>query len=124
MNFAAQAKATFINYLENDKYYQEIIRKGDQELTMLLIESLKINDKFTINSYVTFYDIFVWQIAEKKEQIEFVAKLLMQDFKEKLIIEISKVIDMICSKINIDNFNKSLDNFNEVMKKLIFGDDY
>ena len=124
MNFAAQAKATFINYLENDKYYQEIIRKGDQELTMLLIESLKINDKFTINSYVTFYDIFVWQIAEKKEQIEFVAKILMQEFKEKLIIEISKVIDMICSKINIDNFNKSLDNFNEVMKKLIFGDDY
>jgi hypothetical protein len=79
---------------------------------MLLIDSLKLNDKFTINSYVTFYDIFVWQIAEKKEQMEFVAKILMQEFKEKLIFEISKVIDLICGKINIDNFNKSLDNFN------------
>lgn len=68
---------------------------------MLLIESLKINGKFTINSYVTFYDIFVWQIAEKKEQMEFVTKLLMQELKEKLIIDISKVIDLICSKIYI-----------------------
>lgn len=48
----------------------------------------------------------------------------MQDCKERLILEIGKTIDMICSKINIDNLNKSLDHFNEVMKKLIFGDDY
>ena len=56
--------------------------------------------------------------------MEFVSKLLMQDHKEKLILHIGQTIDLICSKINIDNFKKSLDNFNEVMKKLIFGDDY
>lgn len=111
MNFPAQAKATFINYLENNKYYQQIIRKQDEELVMLLIESLKINDRFTINSYMNFYDIFVWQIAQKKQQMEFVVRILMQDFKQKLIIEISKTIDLICSKINIDNLNKSLENF-------------
>ena len=33
-------------------------------------------------------------------------------------------MDTICGKIKIENFNKSLDNFNEVMKRLIFGDDY
>ena len=66
MNFPAQSKATFINYLENDKYFQDIIRKYDEELVMLLIDSLKISERFTINSLVAFYDIFVLQIADKK----------------------------------------------------------
>ena len=77
-----------------------------------------------LTSFINFYDIFVWQIASKKIQMEFVAKLLMQDCKERLIMEISRVIDLICSKINIDHFNKALSNFNEVIKKLMFGDDY
>jgi hypothetical protein len=48
----------------------------------------------------------------------------MKELKEQSIVEIAKVIDVICGKIRIEQFNKSLDNFNEVMKKLIFGDDY
>lgn len=34
------------------------------------------------------------------------------------------MIDTVCRKIHLENFNKSLENFNEVMKKLMFGDDY
>lgn len=48
----------------------------------------------------------------------------MKESMEKPITEVSKVIDSICRKIHLENFNKSLDNFNEVMKKLIYGDDY
>jgi len=39
-------------------------------------------------------------------------------------VDIGKAVDIISSKIKIENFNKSLDNFNEVMKRLLFGDDY
>ena len=48
----------------------------------MLIEALKVNGNFTITSYIKFYDIFVWQTADKKEQMEFVAKLLMKELKE------------------------------------------
>ena len=75
-----------------------------------------------LSSYVNFYDIFVWQMASKKVHMEFVTKILMQNCKERLVTEISKVIDMICGKINLNNFKSSLDNFSEVIKKLIFGD--
>ena len=81
MNYPAQQKLTFINYLENDEYYKEIIRRNDEDLIHLLIEALKINEKFVLTSFINFYDIFVWQIASKKIQMEFVAKLLMQDCK-------------------------------------------
>jgi hypothetical protein len=37
------------------------------------------NGNFTLTSYMKFYDIFVWQSADKKEQVEFVAKLLMKE---------------------------------------------
>lgn len=90
----------------------------------LLIGSLEVNGRFSISSYIEFYDIFVWQIAEKKQQMAFVVKLLMREAQEKSIVEIGRVIDSICQKIHIESFNKSLSNFNEVMKKLIFGDDY
>ena len=90
----------------------------------MLIDSLKVNDKFTIKSYCDFYDIFVWQIAGKKAQIEFVSRMMMRDSKERSIVEVGEIIDLICRKINIDQFNKSLNDFNEVVKKLIFGDDY
>ncbi len=81
MNFSVQQKVTFINFLEPDPCYQDIIRKNDPDLARLLIEALEINGRFTITSYVKFYDIFVWQTAEKKEQMEFVAKLLMKELK-------------------------------------------
>ena len=48
----------------------------------------------------------------------------MKNQRERSIVEIGRVIDIICEKIAIDQFNKSLDDFNEVVKKLIFGDDY
>lgn len=40
MNFNLQKKATFINYLEDDQFYQNIIRKDDPDLMQMLIESL------------------------------------------------------------------------------------
>ena len=100
------------------------MRKNDSELVRMLIETLMSNGSFTLTSFMRFYNIFVWQNADKKEQIEFVTKLLMKESMEKPITEVSKVIDSICRKIHLENFNKSLDNFNEVMKKLIYGDDY
>lgn len=117
-------KLTFINYLENDEFFQNIMRHDDQELVRMLIETLMANGSFTLTSYMRFYNIFVWQSADKREQVDFVAKLLMKDAAEKSLADISKVIDTICRKIHLENFNKSLENFNEVMKKLMFGDDY
>jgi hypothetical protein len=35
----------------------------------MLIDALSINGRFTIASFIKFYDIFVWQIADKKEQM-------------------------------------------------------
>jgi hypothetical protein len=90
----------------------------------LLIDSLKINEKFTVQSFANFYDIFVWQTVDKKGQMQFVAQILMQNSKERSIVEIGRTIDLVCGKINIEQFNKSLESFNEVMKKLLFGDDY
>lgn len=67
----------------------------------MLIEALCINGRFIIDSYIKFYDIFVWQTANKKEQMEFVGKLLMKELKEQSIVEIARVIDNICNKIRI-----------------------
>ena len=52
---------------------------------------MKIDNKFMLSSYVNFYDIFVWQMASKKVHMEFVTKILMQNCKERLVIEISKI---------------------------------
>lgn len=101
MNFPAQQKATFINYLEPDQCYQDIIRKNDLQLAQMLIEALTVNGRFTLDSFIKFYDIFVWQTADKREQMEFVGKLLMKELKEQSIVEIAKVIDIICNKIRI-----------------------
>lgn len=39
------------------------------ELVKMLIETLMDNGHFTLTSYIKFYNIFVWQNADKKEQI-------------------------------------------------------
>ena len=90
----------------------------------LLIGSLMNHGIFNVSSLMTFYSIFVWQVADKKQQIEFVCKILMKELNERPISEIGRTIDLVCSKISLDTFNKSLENFNEIMKKLLFGDDY
>jgi hypothetical protein len=36
-----------------------------------------MNGNFTMASYLRFYEIFVWQSADKNEQIDFVLKILM-----------------------------------------------
>jgi hypothetical protein len=77
----------------------------------ILIEALSINNNFTLTSYTKFYDIFVWQNAERDEQIRFVTNVLMGENTELSIIKISKIIDLICQKINIETINNSLDNF-------------
>jgi 5-carboxymethyl-2-hydroxymuconate isomerase len=123
-NYLLHQKVAFVNFLENDDFFQNIMRKDDPELIRMLIETLMDNGSFTLTSFMKFYNIFVWQNADKREQVEFVVKLLMKDSSERPIAEVSKAIDAICRKIRLENFNKSLENFNEVMKKLIFGDDY
>jgi hypothetical protein len=107
-----------------DEYYLKIMRKEDEELMRMLEGALSIEGRFTLTSYISFYNIFVWQNASLDEQITFVTRLLMGESRERPIVGIAKVIDRVCSKIHIENFSKSLDNFNEVMKKLLFGDDY
>ena len=67
----------FFNPLQDDKYYQKIIKQSDQELTKLLIETLSASGNFTFSAFIQFYEIFVWQQASKETQIEFVLKLLM-----------------------------------------------
>ena len=37
MNYPLQQKVTFINYIENDDYFKQIIRRKDDELVRLLI---------------------------------------------------------------------------------------
>lgn len=78
----------------------------------ILITSLMQNGNFTLTSLMSFYNIFVWQNANKTEQIDFVTKILIKESTERPIYEIGKTIDLICSKINLDNFSKSLKNFN------------
>lgn len=78
----------------------------------MLIDTLMATGTFTLTSYMRFYNIFVWQSADKKEQVDFVTRLLMKDASEKPLAEISRVIDTVCRKIRLENFNKSLDNFN------------
>lgn len=107
-----------------DEYYLKIMRKEDEELMRMLEGALSIEGRFTLTSYISFYNIFVWQNANLDEQITFVTRLLMGESRERPIVGIARVIDRVCSKIHIENFSKSLDNFNEVMKKLLFGDDY
>lgn len=111
-NYPLQEQVGFVNYLEQDEFFQNIMRKDDHELVRLLVETLMTNGSFTLTSYMRFYNIFVWQSADKKEQIDFVARLLMKDAPEKPLADISKIIDTICAKIHLENFNKSLENFN------------
>jgi len=67
----------------------------------MLITALANNGTFTLTSYMSFYSIFVWQSAGRHEQVEFVTKLLMEDFKERPIMDIARNIDFICHKICI-----------------------
>lgn len=76
---------------------------------------------FTFSSYIDFYNIFVWQQASKNEQIDFVCKLLMGEQNIQTFSELSSRIDYFCGKIKLMNNHESLAGFNEVMKKLIFG---
>ena len=66
-----------------------MMRKKDEELMKLLIESLSIKSHFSLTSYIKFYDIFVWQQAPKIEMVEFVANILMGDETTCLISAIS-----------------------------------
>ena len=51
----------------------------DHQLMLLLIKALSINDHFTLTSYLTFYQIFVWEESPKKDLSNFVVNLLMRD---------------------------------------------
>lgn len=44
------------------------MRKNDNQLMKMLVTSLESNYKFTLTSYMKFYNIFVWQNATKEEQ--------------------------------------------------------
>jgi 5-carboxymethyl-2-hydroxymuconate isomerase len=55
------------------------MRKEDSELVRMLIDTLMASGSFTLTSFMRFYNIFVWQCADKREQIDFVARLLMKD---------------------------------------------
>jgi len=70
-------------------------------LVRMLIDTLMASGSFTLTSYMRFYNIFVWQCADKREQIDFVARLLMRDAPERPLAEISKVIDTVCRKIHL-----------------------
>jgi hypothetical protein len=48
----------------------------------------------------------------------------MSSRSELEICKISDRIDRICANINLDDLNHSLDNFSEIMKKLLFGEEY
>jgi len=52
----------------------------------MLVTALSNNGAFTLTSYMSFYCIFVWQSADRHEQVEFVTKLLMEDHKERPIV--------------------------------------
>lgn len=77
-NYPLHERLTFVNYLENDEFFQNIMRRDDAELVRMLIETLMANGSFTLTSYMRFYNIFVWQSADKREQVDFVARLLMR----------------------------------------------
>ena len=94
-------KISFVNYLQNDEFFQNIMRKDDGELVRILIETLMEGGSFTLTSYMRFYNIFVWQSADRREQIEFVVKLLMREANERPICEIGSTIDLICRKIHL-----------------------
>lgn len=100
-NFQKQQKLTFINFLEPDQFYQKIIRNKDEDLMRMLIVALESEAKFTLTSYMSFYSIFVWQSADRREQIDFVTKLLMGNSKEMSIVQVAKIIDTVCRKIYI-----------------------
>lgn len=48
----------------------------------------------------------------------------MGENNELPISTISDRIDFICGKINLEDLNHSLENFSEIMKKLLFGEEY
>jgi len=98
---SALNKKCFSNPLDPDKYYKKIIRKNDDYLVELLITSLMVSGNFTFSSFIQFYELFVWQQATKKSQIEFVTKLLMGMNSEISYKNLSKSIDVMCSKINL-----------------------
>lgn len=68
INYKVDQQGPFINYLEKDEFYQNIMRKNDNQLMKMLVTSLESNYKFTLTSYMKFYNIFVWQNATKEEQ--------------------------------------------------------
>ena len=72
----------------------------------------------------TFYELFVWQQADKNIQLEFVLKVLMGNYKEITLKNLSEIIDSLCSKIRLIKNTDSLQGFNEVMKKLLFDQNY
>lgn len=117
-------KRTFVNPLQQDKYFRKIIRQKDTELVKLLIETLSFSSNFTFSSFILFYEIFIWQQATKQTQIEFVMKLLIGINNQTTYKKLSDCIDLLCSKINLTENKESLCGFNEVMKKLIFGAEY
>jgi hypothetical protein len=80
------------------------------------------SNNFTFSSYIQFYELFVWQQASKSLQVDFVAKVLMRNGNTISYRKLSEVIDYMCSKINLLDQSESMNGFNEVMKKLIFGD--
>ena len=70
-------KKAFVNPLKDDEYFKKIIKSRDDELVRLLIDSLSSMNSFVFSSYLSFYELFVWQQADKNTQIEFVLKVLM-----------------------------------------------
>ena len=78
-------------------------------------------NSFVFSSYLSFYELFVWQQADKNTQIEFVLKVLMGNQTEISFKKLGQSIDFMCSKIHLAKNSDSLEGFNEVMKKLIYG---
>lgn len=109
------------NPLQQDKYYQKIMRHHDPELAQYLISCLSVSGNFTFSSFITFYELFIWQQASKQTQIQFVLKLLMGTQSQVPCQKIANKIDFLCSRIRLDGATDCIDGFNEVMKKLIFG---
>jgi len=48
----------------------------------------------------------------------------MEDKNEQPITRISVKIDEICEKINLQELSHNLENFSEIMKKLLFGEEF
>jgi hypothetical protein len=97
------------------------MKTHDKELMRIFISVLSEEGHFTLSSFSKFYDVFVWQTASRLDLTKFAAKILMGDKDELPILKISNRIDEICGKIDLEELNQSLENFAEIMKKLLFG---